>query len=248
MKNKLMFGAAMLVAAVSPALAHADDTRGSIGAHYNNWDPQGSDNIDVYGLDGSISHDFNSNWTIQGDATSDRLQSNGSSAGESFGAVSIGAHGANHSIYGFVGLTNLFGASATDLGIGGQLNLSNILLNGSVGYSDVDNADLKVTEESIDGTYFFNDNLGVTATIGHTTIDSGSNFDGMTYGLSGGYRFANCPVNLTLGYEKHDFDGGDVNTWRIGASWSFGTDSLRDSAQHDWNGARTLYQATTILF
>lgn len=250
MKNKLMFGAAMIAAAISPAMAHADDTRGSIGAHYNNIDPQGTGNVDVYGLDGSISHDFNGNWTVQGDATTDRLQASGSSVGESFGAVSLGVHGDNHAIYGFAGLTTFFGASATDLGIGGQLAFTNIILNGSVGYADVDSADFKVTEESVDATYFFNDNLGVTAKYGHTNIDtSGPNVDGNIYGLSGSYRLSSTPVQFTLGYEKHDLDSADANVWRVGASWQFGTSSLRDHAQHDFNGARALYdQTSAILF
>lgn len=247
-----MFGAAIVAAMVTPAIAHADDTKGTIGVQYNNWDPQGSgSNLSVYGLDGAISHDFSNGWTIQGDASTERLHDSGFSAGESHGDVSFGMRHDQYSLYGFVGMSTYFGASGTDLGIGGQLFFPNIVVDGSIGYVDFADAHFHTTQANIDATYFINDNLGITGSINHAKFSgSGPDTDSTGYGVSGSYRFAAHPITLSLGYTKNDTDFGDLNVWHVGLAWDFGSDSLHDRATHGpgWNGANQLYNITQTIF
>jgi hypothetical protein len=109
-----------------------------------------------------------------------------------------------------------------------------------------------MTQENLDGTYFFNDNLGVTASFSHGDVAApGPDTNGNVYGISGAYRFASHPITLSLGYSKGDLNAGDINMWHIGFAWDFGSDSLHDRATHGpgWNGANTLYNtAQTLIF
>jgi len=242
-----MFGVAVAAAMVAPAIAHADDTKGSLGVHYNNLDPSGSGHIDQYGIDAAVSHDFSNGWTVQGDGVSDRLHLSGASLGVGYEAVSAGVRNGQYAAYGFVGLSDLSGSSATNVGLGGQWFSNNIVLDGSVGYSDFDNTDAHVTQIGVDGAYFFNDNLSVAAEYGHTHFDtSGADNDANIYGVSGSYRLASSPVTFSLGYDRVDSDTSDGNVWRIGASWDFGTGSLHERATTgpSWSGARNLYDQT----
>lgn len=249
--RKVMFGAALVAAMAAPALAHADDLKGSLGVHYNNWDPDNASNVDLYALDGSISNQFSNGWTVQGDASNERLDIGGASLGSSYGAVSAGVRNDQYALYGFVSLGSYTGLSGSGFGAGGQLYLNNVVLDGSVGYTDFSNAHAHATHESVDGTYFINDNFGVTGTVSHADLSvPGPDVDNTAYGVSGSYRFAAHPVTLSLGYTKNDIDSGDVNVWHVGFAWDFGSDSLRDRATHgpSWNGAASMFNTTQLVF
>ena len=54
--------------------------------------------------------------------------------------------------------------------------------------------------------------------------------------------FTGSPAALSIGYERLDADFADVDRWKIGIAWQFGTDSLRQASQTNWNGANRTYQ------
>lgn len=234
--KKLLTGAAIAAALIAPSMASADT--GSAGVHLGNLD-SGSSDVDVYGLDLGYNHDFSNGWTLQGDATSERFESGGSSIGIGNLNISAGMRHDSHAIYGFVGHSSLLFADGVNVGVGGQIYLPNATLNGSVGYADFDGGN--ATNVHADGTYFFSDNFGLSGDLGYVDFDSSGS--ATIYGIGAVYRFAGSPVSLEGGYQVADFDGGDVDGIHIGLSINFGTETAREQSQSgaSFNGGARLY-------
>ena len=243
--RKLIFGLAIAVAALAmPAVASAD-IRAVLGAQYSNVDNGAGDNSNVYGLNGAFNNDFSNGWTVQADAANLRNDNGGGvNLGAGYGAVEIGVRNDQYAIYGSFGLADASGVpSTTAFGIGGQYYLNNITLDGSFTYADVDGLNSNPTQIAVDGTYFFNDNLGVTARYAHTDLDAGSNSDFNTWGIGAEYRFDNSPVSVNVAYSSTDTNPDNTQVWSIGVKLDFGSSSLHDRSQHgpSWNSASTFF-------
>lgn len=232
--------AAIAAALAAPGVAAAQDS-GQVGVHYGSLDANGSSSsIDLYGIDLGFSHQMNGGLVLQADGASDRLSVSGSNAGIGFAAVSVGTRNDSYALYGTLGNSSLAFADAITAGVGGQLYLGQATLNGSVVYGDFDGAD--ATDVHADGTYFFNDNLGVSAEAGYIDFSSTSI---STYGVGGVWRPTGSPFSIDLGYQNADVDGGpNIDTWRIGFAYNFGTATAREQSQSgaSFNGARRFYQ------
>jgi len=236
--KKIMLGAAALMTIAAPGLAHADDA-GTIGVHYANLDPDGASSVDTYGLDLGYIHALDGGMAVQATASSDRIDSSGN-FGVSYAAVALGAKMDGGSYYGWLTHETFFG-DAFGVGIGGKWDVSQAVVDASVGYADFNSSG--VTNVNLDGTWFFSDDLGVGAQVGYVDFD-GAN--ATTYGVNGTYRFAGTPIALNLGYQHIDGDGGNANRWSLGLQWQFGSSSAHDNAQNGatWNGAERQYQDT----
>ena len=250
--KKFMFGAAIAALIATPTLASAD-TNAIVCLHYNNIDPDGADNVDSWGLDGAFSSEMSNGWTIQADGSHDRTDLAGTNVGSSYGAINLGMRMGDHAIYGFVGLSDLLASSGTEIGIGGQFFWNEWTFDGSVGYADFDDALLpsaNATNISVDGTYFFNDNLSVTGVLRHTEAEiGGGDTDWNTIGIGGEYRFAGSPVSIGLGFQQRDYEAGDANVWNVSLKYDLGTGSLRDRSHSgpSWNGAAALNEEAIAL-
>ena len=247
MRNLIIGVAAAVMAMAAPGIASAD-TRATIGAQYTNLDSDTfSDNVDVFGLSGAFNYDFSNGWTVQGDATSNRADVGGSAdLGFSYSALNFGMRTDSHAVYGWVGLADGSALpSVTHIGIGGQMYLSNITLEASLGYADIDGLDSNPVNVSVDGTYFLNDNLGLSARVSHTDTDGGfGGIDDFTsWGVGAEYRFADSPFSVNVAYNDADTSPDNIQAWSIGVKMDLGSDSLMDRSQHgpSWNGARSLF-------
>ncbi len=231
MRNLIIGVAAAIAVMAVPSIASAD-TRALLGVHYTNADSNlFADDVSAWGLNGAFNYDFSNGWTVQADGQSDRADvGGGNDIGLSYSSVSMGMRNDQYALYGSVGMGDFLGLSQFNLGIGGQLYLSNITLGASFSYGDIDGADSNPTNVSVEGTWFFNDNLGLTGRISHTDRDNlfGPNDDYNTYSIGGEYRFDNSPVSISLAYGQSDTDPDEVNAWRVGLTMDFGSDSLRD--------------------
>jgi hypothetical protein len=238
--KKYLIGAAAALAIAAPGIAAAQTT-GNVGVNVGNLDIDGSDDIDIYGLNAGVAHDFGS-WTVQGDATSERLDVGGGDLGIGNVTVSAGVRNDSHAVYGFFGHST-FGSDSLNFGIGGQYHLNQMTFNGSVGYADFDGADM--TAVNVDGTYFFTDNFGAMAEVGYGELDGfGPDSDWTTFGVGGVYRFTASPVALNFGYRRTEGVSFDADLLRLGVSLPFGTDTAREDARSGatFNGGRRLYE------
>jgi hypothetical protein len=252
--RKLLIGAAALLAVALPGVASAL-TAASVGASYGNYDPSGSsDDVDMYGIDGAFSHDFDNGWTLAFGGAHDRIDFDGADIGASHGAISVGMGNENHAIYGFVNMADLFASSGAGVGVGGQLHFDRATLNGSVAYLDIGEALLdsgSLTNVHVDGTWFITDNFGVTAEVAWTEgeFDGGDDTDWTTLGLGVNYRFDASPWSVYANYQNREFDEGDIDSFRIGFAYAIGTGSAREEARSGlgWNGADSVYQEVRAL-
>jgi hypothetical protein len=233
--KKYLLGAAAALAIAAPGLAHADS--GQVGAHYNNVNPSGGSDVNVYGLDLAYSHDLSNGWTIQADGASERLDSSGSHIGQGYIGLSAGVRNDSYSMYGYVGHGTVVGfVDGFGVGVGGQMYFQSATLNGSVGYADGDGG--HITEVDVNGTWFFNDNFGLTGDANYSDFD----FETVTsLGIGATWRFTGSPVALDVGYQDYS-DDADSSVWRIGLTWNWGTDSAREQSQKgpSWDGAHAL--------
>jgi hypothetical protein len=245
--KKYMLAAAAAFALAAPGLAAADSA--DVGLHYGNIDPDGGDSIDTWGIDGAYSHQMDSGWVLQMDGQHDSLDV-GTDIGSSYAAVNLGARSEGHAMYGFAGLSDMLALSFVNVGVGGQLYLGNVTVDGSVGYANSDDADLSVTDANVDGTWFFTDNFGLTGRVGWAQVDDGSNdTDATTLGVGAAWRPDGSNFTFNAGYDSVDGDN-DGNVWRLGLTYNIGTSSERERSQSgaSFNGARTLYNDTVGLF
>ncbi|WP_395646064.1 porin [Terricaulis sp.] len=247
MRKYLVGAAAVTAMLAAPGLASADS--GSVGVSVGNFSADGGGEADFWTLNGAYTHDLDNGWTMQFDGEHASLDGGGSTnLGSGYGAVALGMRNDQYAFYGWVGLSDAF-VSATQLGIGGQWYLGQMTFNGSLGYADADNA-YNVTDIHVDGTYYFNDNLGLGAEYTTTSFDSsgGSDLDIDTWGINGVWRFTGSPFQVNAGYRWSDTDFGDLDTWQLGFSYHFGTDSARGESQSgsSWNGANTLGRETLL--
>jgi hypothetical protein len=247
--KKYLMGAAAVLAVGAPGVAFANDSA-DIGLRYANVDPDGSSDADIWGLVGAYAHQFDGGMVLQADGSHDRWDAGGVDVGTSYGAVNLGVRNDAYSFYGFIGLSDLFALSATNIGVGGQLYFGQATVNGSVGYSDTD-AGINVTNVHVDATWFVHENLGLTGELGFADADvGGPSMDWTTFGLGAAFRLTGAPITLNLNYRNVDGDAGDANVLRLGFVYNIGTSSEQQRSQSgaSWNGAENLYQDTLVVF
>ncbi len=247
--RKYLLGAAAALAVVAPGMASAQS--GDIGVSIGNLETDFGD-LDIYGLNGAfINPTGHGNWVVQFDAASERLEAGGSSIGAGYGAVTAGVRTDGWAFYGFAGLGELFSASTTNIGIGGQIYFDRATINGSIGHADFDSFDVSTTNVSADATWFFTDNLGLTGLVGYTEADGvGSDVDFTRLGVGGAWRPDSTNFTLGAGYENIDADGSDIDVWKLSLAYNFGTSTERERSQSgaSLNGARRTYDDAILLF
>jgi hypothetical protein len=243
--RKFLMGAAAVAAFAVPGIAIADS--GTLGVRINNVDAGGGD-LDVYGIEGSFNHDFSNGWTVQGDGASHRFDfGGGGNPSTSYFAGAAGMRHDSHALYGFIGNNEITGTSGTVLGIGGQLQHGQAQFNGSVGYVDFDG--VTATNVSVDGTYFFTENLGLNGLASYTEFDTGGDPDWTTLGIGGVYRFTGSPFAIDAGYRNVDQGSGDnLDVISLGMTLQLGTDSAQENNRATWNGARRVFEDILWIF
>lgn len=236
--RKTLFGAAAALAIAAPGMALAQTT-GDVGVHYNNLDIDGVSDIDVWGLDVGVAHDFGG-WTVQGNAISGRYDA-GADIGIGNVSVAAGVRNDAYAVYGFVGHTS-FGADSANIGVGGQVHMDRLTFNGSVGVADFSGFDVRAA--NVDGTYYFTDNFGVLAELGYGEARGGPGADWTSYGVGGVYRISGTPATFDFGYRRTEHDFTDSDLLRFGVSLAFGTNSAREAARSgpSFNGGERLYE------
>jgi hypothetical protein len=244
--KKILIGAAAAAALLTPAIASAD-TNAVVGLQYSNTDVESFD-FDSYGINGAFSHDFSNATVFQFEGASTRIDAGGCCISSGYAAAHYGLRNDTYALAGFVSFDELFVYSGLGLGIEGQYYLNNIVLNGSIGYADFDDIDVSTTVASVDGTYFFTPNLGLTGLVA-VSDDEVYGDDTTTYGISGEYRLANSPTSFELGVRQTDVFDDDATVWSIGVNFDFGTGSLQERATSgpSFSGASNLHDNLSLV-
>lgn len=241
--KKILMGAVAALAIAAPGIASADSA--DVGVSYSNTEIDNFD-VDAWTLNGAFVHQLEGNLVLQADGQINQQDfGGGTDLGTSYGAVNFGTRNDTYALYAFVGLSDLFAVSATNYGVGGQYYLSNLTLNGSYGVSNWDGG-LDMTNLHADATYFFTDNLSVTAEAGQTDLDF---TDWTTLGIGAAWRPDGSNFTFNAGYRNMDYDNADGDQWRLGFTYNIGTSSERERSQTgaSLNGARTLFEETSSL-
>ena len=243
--KKLIIGvAAAFLAIAAPTVASAD-SNAVVAFTFGNGEPDGADDSNFFGLSGGFSHDMMNGWTMQVDGAHHRVD-NTADLATSYAAVGVGMRNDQYSIGAQLGMDDFLAVDGTTVALNGQMYFSQAVLNGSVSYATQDDFDVDLTHFRVDGTWFFNDNLGLNAVVGHTEVDSGGGGDDdyNTYGIGGEYRFADSPYSIGVGWQRRDPDAGDIDTWNISFTMDLGTSSLSDRARHgpSWSGAHAIFE------
>jgi hypothetical protein len=254
--RKLLWGAAAALAISAPGLAHADTT-GHIDAGWTNTGiNDGFGNFNQYSIGGAVQTDMAPGWTVQLDGSTLLHQWDHSSADYSFSYAAVHADTTldNFDVGGFVGINNWYGEAGKMIGVEGRTAFDNISLQGSVAYSSFRYyGDYSAWDARIAGSYFLQPNWAINASIVGTWITpSGSHTNMGDYSIGTAYKFAHCPMSVSLDYTRSSIDYQhyhtyDANTFMLGLHWNFGGGTLQDDTNHgaSWGGAQALESSMT---
>jgi hypothetical protein len=228
MRNWII-GAAALLAVAAPSVAAAQT--GYVGVNYGNVDAGGASDEDFYGVEGAVAFAGSGSIVFEVDAAvvdSDDTDSAYGLTGH------IYSRNDSHLFGGFVGVADSDDSTTWVGGLEAAKYYTNWTLAGAIFYGNNDDADVDGFGANVEGRVFLSDNFRLNGNIGWASVDSGAgDDDAMLYGVGGEFQFATSPVSIGAGWSTADFDGGDVDTWTIGARWNFGGQTLMD---RDRNG------------
>lgn len=233
MKSSLLVTTALgAVFVAAPALAQ--DVTGYADVSYGdmNFDtPAGDEDAEAWSIGGAVAIPLQS-WGMQFDVRytdADEFVDDGVIQGTAH------LHGRNET--GLIGAFAGF-ADAEDktwvIGAEGQYYLDQATLSGSVGYGQLDDADVDLWGARGGLAFFVQEDFRLDAEIGWTQAeDTGTDFDVWNFGVGAEYQFATVPLSLFAGYEHSEFDEdflGDLSsdTIRVGIRWNYGGGTLMD--------------------
>lgn len=134
---------------------------------------------------------------------------------------------------GFVGASTIDDVNTWDVGLEGQMFYGNVILNGAVGYFDIDDLDLDGWGGRVGADYFPQDNFSLSGNFGIGAADAGSNdLDAWSLSARGEYQFVGSPFSVSGGYEHSRIDDFDleIDTISLGVNYNFGGGTLKDRA------------------
>lgn len=220
---KALFLATAAVAAFAAAPALAQDAIGSVGLGYTHSEVEG-DNTDGAVIDGSVATSAFGDWTVTFDGSLNYSEDNdllGDTTSELGAHVSRLVNGVR--IGGFASVQNNEILDIATFGAEAQKVFDQATLTGSVGYSDV--LDAEAWNAGIDGAYYPMANLRLNATVAFSNIDGfGDKTDTWTYAAGAEYQFDATPYSVFASYEQAQFEGdnADVDTFKVGFRYNFG--------------------------
>lgn len=220
--RKLLLAAAATFAIAAPANA---ETTGSLGASFSNNEYDNGFDYDVWDVEGSVFHRISGPWAVQAEGRYEQ-------ADYGSGSDDDGHHLAIHGLFAAEGWTagllagegELFDDLEVDFyGAEGALRFGDWTLAGSILQGDIGT---DYDRHRVGAKYFFGDNFAVGGNFAYTELGVS---DWNTYDIGGEWRFGSLPITLTAGYLLMDADFSEIDEWRLGARWEFGTSNLRES-------------------
>jgi hypothetical protein len=234
MRNWIIGAAAALAVVAAPSVAAAN---GYVGVVYSNSDFGGGDDVDSWGVEGAVAFAGSGSIVFEVDAAIGTTDDSGTGDDETaYGVVGhLYARNTDHLFGGYVGIAGGEDTETWIAGLEASKFFSQWTLAGTVFYGNNDDFDTDGWGANVEGRVFLSDNFRLNGNIGWVSVDDGvDEDDAMMYGVGGEFQFASFPVSIGAGWSTIDFDGGEVDTWTIGARWNFHGQTLMD---RDRNGA-----------
>jgi hypothetical protein len=153
---------------------------------------------------------------------------------------------------GFAGVTVTDGYELWGLGLEGQADVApSTVLYGQVGYGEANDLDLEIWAARGEIRQYVGDNIRLTGSVGYLNgkIKNVGDADAWSIGAEGEYQFSGTPFSVYGGYQRTDSNdlGVEVDTFRVGARFTFGGATLRtrDSAGASLGGVNKLLGGLT---
>lgn len=247
MAADLMVEPAPVVEAAAPAIS--GDVEVFAGVIYlDDYYEDESFNGSTYGAAGRISIPVGSDFSIQLDASAEAPKG---IDGDDYSVWNLAGHVSWRQDGNLLGVFASYGqdhdwwdADFATVGLEGIATLDNLQLYGQVGYSTsvTDGEDENSIYGRGEARYFLTPNFEITGSAGlfRTEYSGDDVINGVTWGAALEYRFDDSPISLFTAYEGSYSDEPDeeeswaVHTLKVGARFSFGSDTLQDAAT---NGA-----------
>jgi len=232
MRNWIIGAAAILAAAV-PGVASAQS--GYVGAVYGNVDFDGGGDADVYGVEGAVAFAGSGSIVFELDGAI----TDSDDADEGYGLMGhVYSRNDRHLFGGFVGIAGNDDTDTLTVGLEAAKYFSGWTLAGAVAYGENDDFDSEGYGVNVEGRFFVQDNFRIDANLGWANIDYGGfgDDDAFSYGVGAEYQFAALPISIGAAWDHVEFDEVDteVDAWRVGIRYNFGSATLRD---RDTSGA-----------
>lgn len=226
---KTVFFASAAVAALIAAPAVAQETVGSVGVAYNYAD---ADGIEAHGatIDGIVATPVFGDWTVtfKGEGSyvdADFIGDDTALAGSVFltkklDTVRVG---------GFVGSSDVLGATQTEIGAVAQKYFNQVTLTGAVSYANVNNLvefnDADVWTVQAEAAYYATPALRLAAGVSYSDQQV-ADLDGEVFAAKVGaeYQFASSPYSVFASYTYADADdlALESNAIKVGVRYNFG--------------------------
>lgn len=230
--NKLLTGAAAVLAVAAPSVASAEIT-GYVGASYASVDDDDDSNKDgVIGLDGALVTDVGGAWSLQFDAHHGDMDHGGHNDAFSNATAHLFTRNESWAFGGFAGLGSRGGSSFWLAGVEGQFYTSDFTFGAAYTYADERNNDgYPLNAIDLEGAYFLTPNTSIGAGLGWFD-DEWEDEDGFAYNLNIEHQLAGSPFSIGAAYFMHDADysgGGEheVDGFGIFGRWNLGTADLQ---------------------
>lgn len=225
---KTVFFASAAVAALIAAPAVAQETVGSVGVAYNYADAEGIESNGVT-VDGIVATPAFGDWTVtfKGAGSyvdTDIVGDDTTLAGQVFltkklDTVRVG---------GFVGSSDVAGATMTEVGAVAQKYFDRVTLTGAVSYGNVNNlyagADADVWNVQAEAAYYATPALRLAAGVAYNNFDVlGADADNYAAKIGAEYQIAQSPYSVFASYTYVDADNGiETDGVNIGVRYNFG--------------------------
>lgn len=232
MRNFILTAAVALAAIAAPAVASAQT--GYVGAIYANTDPDGADDFDSYGIEGSVFFPASGSLGVEVDAAV--VDSDDSDTG--YGLTGhLFTRNENYLFGGYVSVADSDDDTTWGAGLEANKYYDRWTLNGSVGYADADDANVDAWGVNVGASLFATDNLRFDANLGWANVDGpGGDDDALGYGVGVEYQLASVPVSFgaSVGHVEFDDANAEADVIGVAVRWNFGGGTLLD---RDRNGA-----------
>jgi hypothetical protein len=248
--RKLLLGAA-LGALLAPAAAHAETT-GFADIAYE-YGESGGNSLDSWNIGAGIQHDFDNNWSIQGDARTNTFHP-GFSVASGYTALHLYTElNPSVDLGAFVGMID-FNGDGTTVGLESRVHQGQWSLQGSLGYTkfDITLGNSEAWDARVLGAWFVNSDTALEPSISYSEWHEGNwTHTQFSLGLGAAHRFSNG-LEAYAGYVHSDNDSTpvgpyQVDTLRVGLRLNLGAGDLQSITNDgaSWYGAAGMYEAFT---